>query len=152
MNRGTRKPPTLGTPLSKRELEVLGRVAQGDTNPQVGKALNLSRDTVKTHLGRVMGKLGARTRVDAVRIAIEQELLPRYGSRTHGVEVDTSSDCGSTLDNGEQVCARKGTHAVHRSPDGKFWSDNASDQAAAATAPTVAQVFGDVADTPEVTW
>lgn len=61
--------------LSRRELEVLGRVSEGETNPQISAALGLSEDTVKTHLRRAFRKLGARDRAHAVALAYQQGIL-----------------------------------------------------------------------------
>ena len=55
--------------LSDRELEVLRLVAQGETNRGVAARLFVSEATVKTHVGRVLNKLGCRDRVQAVVFA-----------------------------------------------------------------------------------
>jgi LuxR family maltose regulon positive regulatory protein len=52
--------------LSPRELEILRLVAGGATNRDVADALVITVGTVKSHLNRIMGKLGARNRVEAV--------------------------------------------------------------------------------------
>ena len=62
--------------LSPRELDVLRRVAQGNSNPAIGRALFLSETTVKTHLGHVFDKLGVNDRTRAVTRAMELGLLP----------------------------------------------------------------------------
>ena len=58
------------TPLSKREREILQRVADGATTKQVASDLGISPHTVKTHLERIFEKLGANDRAQAVAIAI----------------------------------------------------------------------------------
>ena len=58
------------TPLSKREREILQRVADGATTRQVASDLGISPHTVKTHLERIFEKLGANDRAQAVAIAI----------------------------------------------------------------------------------
>lgn len=58
------------TPLSKREREILQRVADGATTRQVATDLGISPHTVKTHLERIFEKLGANDRAQAVAIAI----------------------------------------------------------------------------------
>lgn len=62
--------------LSPRELEVLQLVAQGNSNPSIGRNLFLSETTVKTHLGHVFEKLGVNDRTRAVTRAMELGLLP----------------------------------------------------------------------------
>lgn len=60
------RPPA--EPLSDRELEVARLVAEGLTNIQVAKALFVSENTIKTHLSKIMGKLGLHRRVDIARL------------------------------------------------------------------------------------
>lgn len=55
--------------LTEREREVFTAIARGLTNAEIGDALFVSDSTVKTHVGRVLAKLGARDRVHAVIIA-----------------------------------------------------------------------------------
>ncbi len=52
--------------LTRREYEILRRVAMGETNPEIAVHLNLTRNTVKTYLQRAMEKLGAHNRVEAI--------------------------------------------------------------------------------------
>jgi DNA-binding NarL/FixJ family response regulator len=67
----------IGTPaLSSRERQVLALVAEGNSNPAIGRALFLSETTVKTHLGHVFEKLGVNDRTRAVTRALELGLLP----------------------------------------------------------------------------
>ncbi len=56
--------------LSPRELDVLTLVAEGETNAQIGQALFLSPDTVKTHLGNLLAKLPARGRAHAAVLGV----------------------------------------------------------------------------------
>ena len=58
-------------PLSEREIEVVQAIAKGRTNTEIGADLFISLSTVKSHLASIHTKLGARNRVDAVRIAAE---------------------------------------------------------------------------------
>lgn len=64
-------------PLTARERAVLEQVALGRTNRQVGDALYISEKTVSVHLSRVMAKLGAHRRTEAVAMAYEQGVLQR---------------------------------------------------------------------------
>ncbi len=58
-------------PLTEREEEVLLTVARGRTNAEIAEELYISLSTVKTHLGSLMNKLGARNRVEIAMWAYE---------------------------------------------------------------------------------
>jgi DNA-binding NarL/FixJ family response regulator len=58
-----------------RELEVLALVSEGFVNREIGTRLGLSEETVKSHMGRVLTKLHARSRAHAVAIAFRRSLL-----------------------------------------------------------------------------
>jgi DNA-binding NarL/FixJ family response regulator len=61
---------TLGaTNLTRREFEVLSLVAQGLTNPQIAKRLQISLHTTKIHVHHMLEKLCAKTRTEAVATA-----------------------------------------------------------------------------------
>ena len=61
--------------LTRREYDVLRRVALGETNAEIADAIHLSRNTVKTYLQSALQKLGARNRVEAIARASEGGLL-----------------------------------------------------------------------------
>jgi DNA-binding NarL/FixJ family response regulator len=65
----------LQAPLSKREREILQKVADGATTKQVASELGISPHTVKTHLERIFEKLGANDRAQAVAIAIRTGIV-----------------------------------------------------------------------------
>lgn len=70
-----RSRPEVLAPLTAREREILVQVGRGLTNAEIGDALFLSPLTVKTHVSRMMGKLGARDRVRLVILAYESGLV-----------------------------------------------------------------------------
>ena len=61
--------------LSPRELEILGAVARGLSNKDIGRQLYVSEATVKTHLLRVFSKLGVDDRTAAVTVALERGII-----------------------------------------------------------------------------
>jgi predicted ATPase/DNA-binding CsgD family transcriptional regulator len=61
--------------FTPRERDVLGLVASGRTNREVGEELYISEKTVSVHLSRIMAKLGASRRAEAVAIAYDRGLL-----------------------------------------------------------------------------
>jgi DNA-binding NarL/FixJ family response regulator len=61
--------------FTPREQSVLRLVALGQTNRQVGEELYISEKTVSVHLSRIMAKLGASRRAEAVAIAYDRGLL-----------------------------------------------------------------------------
>jgi len=72
----TRQPPAPPIePLTAREEEVLLTVARGRTNAETADELYMSLSTVKTHLGSVMSKIGARNRVEVAMWAYETDRI-----------------------------------------------------------------------------
>ncbi|HEX8509425.1 MAG TPA: response regulator transcription factor, partial [Propionibacteriaceae bacterium] len=74
-----RQAPTMSSAvlatLTSRELDVLRVLARGKSNLEIGAQLFLAETTVKTHVARILAKLGVRDRVQAVVIAHESGLM-----------------------------------------------------------------------------
>jgi len=87
LNGGTYVPPMLATTaaatelaaLTGRQLDVLLRIAEGQSNKEICRALGLSEATVKTHVAALFRQLGVRNRTQAVRAAQAHGLL--HGNR-----------------------------------------------------------------------
>jgi DNA-binding NarL/FixJ family response regulator len=61
--------------LTRRELEVLKLLARGHTNGELAALLHIGEGTVKTHVARILGKLGLRDRVQAVVLSYESGVV-----------------------------------------------------------------------------
>lgn len=64
-----------GSELTGREREVLGLLAKGCSNREVGDRLNISENTVRIHVSRILDKLGVTDRTQAVLLAIHKGLV-----------------------------------------------------------------------------
>jgi DNA-binding CsgD family transcriptional regulator len=80
---GARPHPFDGNPravaelgISVREREVLQEIVAGRSNKEIAARLNVSPNTVKTHVARLFEKLGAKRRTDAIRRARELGIVP----------------------------------------------------------------------------
>ena len=65
----------IGDDATKRQLEVLQLIANGLTNQAIGERLFLATETVKSHLGRLLDKLGADNRAHAVAVGLRRGLI-----------------------------------------------------------------------------
>jgi DNA-binding NarL/FixJ family response regulator len=61
--------------LSKREVEVLHKIAGGNRNSDIAELLFISEETVKGHVKHIMEKLGASDRTEAVAIGIRRGII-----------------------------------------------------------------------------
>ena len=61
--------------LTERETEVLQLLAQGQSNKQIARSLSISEQTVKTHVSRILAKLGVQSRTQATLYAIRTGLV-----------------------------------------------------------------------------
>ena len=64
-------------PLTRREREILGHLAEGMSGAQIAEKLVLSPETVRTHVRNAMAKLGASTRSQAVALALQREEIAK---------------------------------------------------------------------------
>jgi DNA-binding CsgD family transcriptional regulator len=102
-------------PLTKREREILGALAEGLSGAQIAEQLVLSPETVRTHVRNAMAKLGASTRSQAVALALRQNQIsaerestpsaappappaPRRTARTTGAGADPATALRAMLD------------------------------------------------------
>jgi len=67
--------PAIVETLTDREGEVMRLLAQGLANKEIGRDLRISEDTVKTHVSRILAKLGAHSRTQAVLQAMRMGLV-----------------------------------------------------------------------------
>jgi LuxR family maltose regulon positive regulatory protein len=73
--RAPQSPGPMAEPLSRQELEVLRMLGAGYSNAEIGRALFVSSNTVKTHLRHIFAKLAVKTRSAAVSRAAALRLL-----------------------------------------------------------------------------
>ena len=68
--------------LTLREIEVLEQIVHGKNNKEIAAELVISETTVKTHINRLLGKLGVTDRTQAATSAIQRGLVPLEFLRT----------------------------------------------------------------------
>ncbi len=74
-NASERRPAELVEPLTPRELQVLRLLADGRANKRIAQDLGISEHTAKFHVGRILDKLDAATRAEAVAIGLRDRLI-----------------------------------------------------------------------------
>jgi NarL family two-component system response regulator LiaR len=87
------RPPT-PNPLTEREAEVLRLVAQGLSNQDIARKLNISDPTVRTHVSNIMSKLHLATRIQAALYALREGLVSLDAGVERGAERDASGEEG----------------------------------------------------------
>jgi DNA-binding NarL/FixJ family response regulator len=71
-----RTPERIGEPLTERETEVLRLLAQGKSNKDIAKSLNITEQTVKSHVSHILDKLDVPSRTQAALYAMRTGLAP----------------------------------------------------------------------------
>ena len=79
------------TPLTRKELQVLSLIAEGNSNKQIANALSISDQTIKNHVSAILRKINANYRAHAVYIAIRDGLI--------------------SIQSGQEECRREGSSA-----------------------------------------
>jgi two-component system nitrate/nitrite response regulator NarL len=74
-DRLTGRVPAGGAALTARERETLDLLAEGATTDEIGRRLGVSRNTTRNHVQRVLEKLGARSKLEAVAVARREGLI-----------------------------------------------------------------------------
>jgi len=73
--RAAKEGPTPGHDLTPREHQVLELVAEGLSNPDIAKELNVSRSTARAHVSQILSKLGVSNRTEAIALAFRSKLV-----------------------------------------------------------------------------
>lgn len=79
-------------PLSERELDVLLRLAAGESNKAIADGLSISPYTVKTHLRNIFIKLDVSTRTEAMTVALQRGVLSVGGPEANGEEPPANAE------------------------------------------------------------
>lgn len=73
--RSANEEPAPGHDLTPREFEVLELVAEGLSNPEIARELNVSRSTARAHVSQILAKLGVSNRTEAISLAFRSKLV-----------------------------------------------------------------------------
>ena len=76
----SRREESVGSDLTKRELQLLNHLARGQSNKAIAEELHLSVNTIRNYMQSVLMKLGAHSKLEAVAIATKNGLLDHAGS------------------------------------------------------------------------
>jgi two-component system, NarL family, response regulator DegU len=68
-------PTAVYAPLTQREMHILSYIAEGNTNKQIARSLNISEQTIKNHISSILRKLNANDRAHAVTMAIRNNWI-----------------------------------------------------------------------------
>lgn len=82
----TARDPSPFSELTPRESEILGLLAEGQSNKAIARNLGISDGTVKLHVKAILRKLGVHSRVEAAVIAVEQGLRTQRSENTRSLE------------------------------------------------------------------
>ncbi len=95
-------------PLTERQMEVLKLVAQGVTNKEIGRALNISENTVRKHLQNIFEKLEVSSRTEATTLAYQRGwvTLPTSTPAPNAQPVETVVEEAPAIGTGVQVGTR----------------------------------------------
>jgi DNA-binding NarL/FixJ family response regulator len=78
------RPAGIGS-LTRREHDVLGLLSKGESNAEIARQLHVGIETVRTHVAHILGKLGARTRLDLIDIPLPRDSdKPRWPTTLPG--------------------------------------------------------------------
>ena len=70
----------VSAPLTKREAQILNYIAAGNSNKQIAYILNISEQTIKSHVSAILRKLNANDRAHAVALAIRNGWITISGN------------------------------------------------------------------------
>jgi two-component system NarL family response regulator len=65
----------LAEPFTEREREILGLLAQGQSNPEIARRLHLAKGTVRNYVSVIFQKLGVSDRTQAAVVAVQRGLV-----------------------------------------------------------------------------
>ncbi len=65
----------LNSPLTKRETEILDRIANGQTKPQIANELFIDQETVRSHVKNIYTKLNVNSKYEAIKRAKERRFI-----------------------------------------------------------------------------